>query len=282
MTKSIFDMGQPGKTAVWLDYYSYAGALLTKGKVPWLDQAQFVAFLNTAQSLLHSDAISLPLEPLVAALLDANPDLRAAMKAKSRTSFPLRTLLGDETLREIATGLLTPLRASHEQPPLALLIPSPRRWLASAYQAAHGTPLDPEVASDGDEIDGAAVYLADFLRCFAESRIDALLLLENPGEAPANAEQWAWYDPIINTAGHYRWQIGVLDPAPLAPLSPGKGFDFCIAPTLAEGVPGGLIVDPAFWQGAAAPSLGTGQFRYAAIPAGATPEMVLQQLAKLR
>lgn len=280
MSRSIFDMGPPGQ-AVWLDYHAYAAALLAKGKVPWLDQAQYIAFHNTAQSLLHSDVISLPLEPLVEALLEANPDLRAAMKAKSRTSFPLRTLLQNETLRETVNGLLGPLRAAHEQRPLALLMPSPRRWLAGAYLAAHGSPLDPEIASDGDEIDGAAVFLADFLRCFAEAQIDALLLLENPGEAPADATQWAWYDPVINTAGHYRWQVGILDPAPRAPLTLVKGVEFCIAPALAADVPGGLMLDEAFWQAADAPPLGAGQFRYATVPAGATPEMVLQQLAKL-
>ncbi|MBI5920222.1 MAG: hypothetical protein HY847_01085 [Betaproteobacteria bacterium] len=280
MAHSILDISQPGKSGVWLDFYAYAANLLAKGNLPWLDQAQFVSFLATAQSLLRSDVISLPLESLAEALLD--DDLRAAMKAKSRPGFPLRTLLQDAKLRDTVTGLLVPLRASHPGLPLSLLLPSPRRWLAGAYQSAHGEALDPEVAGDNDEIDSAAVYLADFLRCFADSNIDALLLLENPGEAPSGAEQWACYDPVINIAKHYRWQVGVLDPAPAAPLSAGSGIDFCIAPALAAGTPGGLMLDPAFWQGAAAPSLEPGQFRYAAIPAGATPETVLQQLAQLR
>lgn len=279
MANSILDIGQPGKPGVWLDFYAYAADLLAKGNVPWLDQAQFVLFHATAQSLLHSDVISLPLEPLAAALLDDS--LCAAMKAKSRPGFPLRTLLQDAELRDTAIGLLSPLRASHQQP-LALLVPSPRCWLAGAYLAAHGAALDAKVASTADEIDGAAVYLADFLRCFADSNIDALLLLENPGEAPSSVEEWAWYDSVINIAKHYRWQVGVLDPAPTAPLSPGKAIHFCVAPSLAVGAPGGLMLNDAFWQGADALPLGPRQFRYAVIPVGATPETVLQQLAKLR
>jgi len=280
MANAILTIGQPGKPGVWLDFYAYAAKLLAKGNVPWLDQAQFVSFLSTAQSLLRSDVISLPLESLVEALLD--DDLRAAMKAKSRPGFPLRTLLQDAKLRDTAMGLLTPLRASHQGVPLALLLPSPRRWLAGAYRSAHGAALDPEVAGDNDEIDSAAVYLADFLRCFADANIDALLLQENPGEAPAAAEQWACYDPVVNIAKHYRWEVGVLDPAPAAPLAAGSGIDFCIAPALAAGTSGGLILDEAFWQDADAPPPGSGLFRYATIPADATPETVLQQLAKLR
>ena len=280
MANSILDIGQPGKPGVWLDFYAYAADLLAKGNVPWFDQAQFVSFHNTAQSLLQSDVISLPLERLAAALLDDN--LRTAMKAKSRPGFPLRTMLQDAKLRDTISGLLSPLRASQQQLPLVLLLPSPRRWLASAYQAAHGTALDAAVAGDGDEIDSAAVYLADFLRCFADANIDALLLQENPGEAPSGAEQWLWYDPVINIAKHYRWQVGGLDPAPTAALSIGTAIDFFIAPALAAGVPGGLMLSQDFWQGAEAPPLGSDLFRYAAIPAGATPETVLQQLAKLR
>ncbi|MFA7282489.1 MAG: hypothetical protein WC100_20570 [Sterolibacterium sp.] len=280
MANAILDISQPGKPGVWLDFYAYAGKLLAKGNIPWLDQAQFVSFLATAQSLLRSDVVSLPLESLAAALLD--DDLRTAMKAKSRPGFPLRTLLQDAKLRDSVTGLLVPLRASHQGLPLTLLLPSPRRWLASAYQSAHGEALDAEVAGDNDEIDSAAVYLADFLRCFADSNIDALLLQENPGEAPASTEQWACYDPVVNIAKHYRWEVGVLDPAPAAPLAAGSGIDFCIAPALAAGTSGGLMLDETFWQGADAPSPGSGQFRYATVPAGATPETVLQQLAKLR
>lgn len=280
MANSILDISQPGKPGVWIDFYAYAADLLAKGKVPWLDQAQFVSFHATAQSLLRSDVISLPLEALATALLD--DPLRAAMKAKSRPGFPLRTLLQDAKLRDTAIGLLSPLRASYQQHPLTLLVPSPRRWLGGAYLAAHGTALDAAVAGDGDEIDSAAVYLADFLRCFADSNIDALLLLENPGEAPASAEQWAWYDPVTNIAKHYRWQVGVLDPAPVAPLTPGPAIDFCVAPSLAAGTPGGLMLAADFWQGGTPQPLEQGQFRYATIPAGAVPETVLQQLSQLR
>lgn len=282
MTRSICEIGKGGEPAVWLDYYDYAATLLAHGHVPWFDQAQFASFHSMAQSLLRSDVISLSLEPLAAAWLSSNPILREAMKAKSRPGFPLRILLQDSQLRENVSGLLSPLRSSHGQKPLALVVPSPRRWLASAYQAAHGEALEAAVASDADEIDGASVFLADFLRSFAESDIDALVLMENPDEAPASEDQLSWYDPVINTARHYRWQIGVLDPAPVAPLSLGDTIDFCIAPSLAAGTLGGLMLDVDFWQGGTVLPLGKGQFRYAIIPLSANPETVLQQLARLR
>ena len=63
-------------------------------------------------------------------------------------------------------------------------------------------------------------------------------------------EQSARYDPLINIARHYRWQIGVLDLAPTAQLSLHSSIDFFIAPVLAEGIRGGVSLPAEFWKGA--------------------------------
>jgi len=266
---------------IWLDFHAYVAELF-RSPVPWLDQTAFAAFHAQAQGLLRSDVIALPVEPIADALIASDSGLRTAMAAKSRSVYPLRRLLEDTGLRKAVASLLLVLRASHAERPLALAIPSPRRWFALAYEAAHGVPLDAHVARDADEIDGASVYIADFLRAFAESGVDVLLLCETPGQAPVNPEQLVAYQSVINSARHYRWEIGLLDAGwPSSP--PGDvSLDFCVAPGGTLGKCGGSLLGRAFWEGADASAIADGHFYYAVIPAGATPERVLERLAVLR
>lgn len=268
------------RPALWLDFYDYAATLLENGSVPWLDQARFSAFHGRAQALLKSGVVHLPVEPIADALLAANPALVDAMRAKSRTGYPLRRLLEEPALREAVARLLEPLRAANADRPLALMVPSPRRWLALAYRAARGQALAAEVAGNGDEIGAAAVYVADFLRAFADCGLDAVVLVESPGQAPASAQELSWYDPVINKAHHYRWEVGLLDASPQEPVSAG-GVDFHIAPTLPEGMAGGIMLGPDFWMGTRPPAPGAGCFHYAVVPAAAVPETVLQRLTEM-
>src|SRR5262249_9164480 len=145
--------------------------LLANGNAPWLDTAAFVAWQRKSMGLLKPDVATLPLAPAIDAWLAANPALRAAMAAKSRIVFALKTLLADEPLRAHLVELARGLGAAVNQP-LALVMPSPRAWIASAYRQAHGS--DAEVSED--DVDSASVYIADFLRVFGDVRVDGLLL----------------------------------------------------------------------------------------------------------
>lgn len=270
-----------GTPPVWLDFYDYAGVLLAgAGGIPWFDDAAFAAFHAKAQSLLRGDVIGLPLARLAEALLAAQPGLAAAMRAKSRPGYPLRRLLEDEALRRAAQALLLPLRAAAADRPLALVLPSPRHWLAQAYGVAHGSPLAAEVVADGDEIDGAAVYVADFLRGFADAAVDLVLLCEAAADGPADAAALAWYDPVFKTARHYRWEVGLLDPAGRLAPAEAAALDFLITPEPGAGV-AGCLLPAAFWQTGGVMPAG-GRFSYGAVPAGAVPETVLERVAALR
>lgn len=266
---------------LWLDFYDYAGPLLAAGVIPWFDDAAFAAFHTKAQSLLRGDVVGLPLGRLAEALLAAQPALAVAMRAKSRPAYPLRRLLEDEALRRAAQALLMPLRAAAAERPLALVLPSPRHWLALAYGLAHGAPLAAEAAADGDEIDGAAVYVADFLRGFADAAVDLVLLCETAADGPADAAALAWYDPVFKTARHYRWEIGLLDPVGRLAPADGAALDFLIAPEPGAGAAGGCLLPAAFWQ-AGGPVPAGGRFSYGVVPAGAVPETVLERIASLR
>ena len=280
MTDSFSNLLAADKPGLWLDFYDYAQDLLAGGSIPWSEPAEFVSFYGKAHALLKSDVVSLPLEPMIDALLTDRGDLRTAMAAKSRPGFPLRQLLNDEPIRQTIASLLGPLRSSFGDVALALIVPSPKRWMQLAFQFAHGEAMDPDDACDGDEIDGAAVYIADFLREFSDSGIDILLLSETPGEGYRDMEQLSWYEPVINIAGHYRWQIGVMDRAANTGLPNNEQLNFVVAPKL-EDDPGGLLLGDEFWSKGSVAGLVKGQFYYAAIPRNAEPETVLKCLQGL-
>jgi len=243
------------KPALWLDSHAYCERLLAGGRAPWLDVAAFVAWQRKAQGLLRPDVAVLPLAPAMAAWLEAHPELRAAMAAKARPTWPLKTLLADTALRAHLVELARGLRAGVAAVPLALVLPAPRAWLAQSYQQAHGGTPD----LDDDAADSASVYLADFLRSFGEAGVDALLLQEAADFAPRSEADFACYQSVLNVAAHYRWDVGVELPGAAGPVALPGGCAFAIA--------GGTPV---------------GAFRYARIAVDAQPEAVLERLATLR
>ena len=266
-----------GGKALWLDYVDYAGRLLAGGAVPWLDTASCGSWLRKAQGLLHSDVVALPVDRVCGAWLDGHPALRDAMRARTRAVFPIKVLLADEALRAHLVALVQALRGSAPGPDFALGCPSPRAWVAAAYSQAH----DANVDVGEDEADSAALYMADFLRSFGESGIQALLLVETAASEPASSAEVACYQSVVNVAGHYRWDVGLGVPG-LRFDGEGTGFDFCIGPRPIPGCVCGRTIDPGFWDGAPAIAAPPSGFRYATVPASAEPERVLERLALLR
>jgi len=269
-----------GEPLVWLDFYDYAGARLAgAGGIPWLDDAAFAAFHGKAQGLLGSDVITVPVERIADALLLAQPALSGAMREKKRPAYPLRRLLEDAGLRQAVSALLAPLRAADGERPLALVLPSPRQWLAAAYAVAHGEPMAAAVASDPDEIDGAAVYVANFLGEFASAGVDLVLLCESPDDGARSGEDLALYESVFKTCRHFRWAIGLLDPAGLLPVHETGALDVLIAPMGSREA----RVPEAFWMaGGEALAPANARLYQGVIPADAVPETVLDRLAMLR
>lgn len=265
-----------GGRGLWLDYGAYAARLLANGAGPWLDADAAGAWMRKAQSLLKSDVVVLPVATVTEQWLQAQPELATAMAARRRAVFPLKTLLADAPLRAQLVELARVLRALFDKLPLVLAVPSPRRWVALSYAQAFGGET-PEI--DADAVDGAAAYVADFLRAFADCGIDGLLLREDAASAPASADDLALYQAVFNVAAHYRWDAGLQLP-PGSPGAAGDGPAFALADQPLAGLPTGIAVPPAFWSGADAPQ--AGGFRYAEIPAEAQPERVLERLALLR
>jgi hypothetical protein len=263
---------------LWIEATAYAGRLLARGGVPWLEAADYIAWQRKAQSLLRSDVISLPLASLGRAYVHARPDLQSAMAAKRRVTYPLRVLLADEQFRAVAAALASDLRTAFPEQPMALVSPSPPAWITLAQALAHEGSSDPVV--DDDDAEGASAYIADFLRVFAHCGLDVLLLREARRGSPCVLGDPS-YVPIANLSAHYRWALGIRSPEGVTGDEP-HGLSFAITPKPAA-LPFdlGLEVPFEFWSGEPV-SQSSGSFLFAEIPENAVPEFVLERLGGLR
>jgi hypothetical protein len=269
------------KPLLWLDDADYAERLLSAGRTPWCDGAAYLAFRRKAHGLLKPDLWALPLSRMLTAWVDAHPALRQAMSAKPRLLVPARTLLADAALRTYLADLLGSLQSGGVGDPLLLAMPSPRALIRQAWQLAFDAA--PEDALGEDEIDTCAVYVADFLRSFAATDIAGLLLEEDADDAPASADEVAWYQPVLNVATHFRWAVGLSVPDGCGCVAAPLPAQFVIAPqSLPVQVPQGRVLADDFWTGAAPPATTMDGFFYARVPADAVPEQVLARLSVLR
>jgi hypothetical protein len=262
----------------WLDYTGYAGNLLARGEIPWTAIDAAVAWFRQAQGLLRSSVAAVPVEAIAAAWLNGRPDLRQSMAARSRTIHPLRILIADAEFRGHLKSLFEALGASVGALPVVAVVPSPRCWVSIAYSQAFP---DGAAEIDDDVVDSAAAFIADFLRELPQTMVAGLLLDESAATLAVTATTIALYQPVLNVASHYRWQVGILAPQPGSETAAGA-LDFWILPAPVPVKTCGIIVPESFWSGAAAPERPPGGFRYAPIPADARPESVLERLGALR
>lgn len=267
-----------GANLVWIDSYDYAKALLGGGTIPWLDLSEAVAWQRKVQSLLPSDVVPVPVERVAQAWCAAHGETLEAMRAKKRAGAALRTLLADAGLRRQLVELTKGLRSCFGGKALALVVPAPARWLTLAHEAAFGEPL---ADIDADLADSAAVYIADFLREFAETGLDVVLIDEGGASPLSPADAISILTPVFNLAEHYRWVVGVKT-ATAEGLETAAGPGFFVAPAAVPGHTSGLAIGADFWAGSAAPERPAGGFRYLTIPEGHNPESVLERVATLR
>jgi hypothetical protein len=273
---ALIESLQTPPRALWLDANAYGARLLAGGQAPWLDIAACTTWQRKLQGLLKNEVATLPATAVVAAWLDAQPALRAAMAAKSRAVYALKTLLADQALRAHLLELTRALRAGLPGQPLVLVLPAPRAWVALAHEQAQGRRIE----VDDEDADSAALYLADFLQTFAEAGLDGLLLVEDAAQPPLSAATLACYQSVANVAAHLRWDLGLLAPTLAEDCGAlPAGWSYAIAPHALAPLPTARALPAAYWSGTAAEP---GDFVYAEIPAEAQPEAVLERLAALR
>ncbi len=263
---------------VWFNAATYGRArLLGGGDVPWPSPAELSSFFAKIGGMFHSDAILVDLADLFAQRTAADQQLRAAMAARSRPGYALRTLLSDEQARGTAAEAVRVLAATSGPVPLVLTVPTPGRWLVAAAQQAGSDPGPPNAG----QAETAAIYSADFLRIFAGTGVDGLLLDE--GRVPAGELiHPEAYQPVLNVAGHYEWPVLIqTDAAAAWPHGPVPG----VAVWLGSAAPAepfgrwGMVAGPDFWDGVTPPA--EADLVLAPVPAEAEPEAVMKQVRAL-
>ncbi len=282
MTRDLIDTltrREDSRAAVWLDSLGYSRRVILGGaEIAWQRPAEFLNFHRQAHSLLRPSVATLQVGAFYETWLAARPQASQSMAGKNRLGFALKQLLADEEPRRLVYELLRVLRSAYASTPLVVSIPSPRRWAASVHKRANRAET---LAISEDDVESASIYVTDWLRSFAESSIDGLLLEEERGDGQASAQALATYQPVINAAKYYRWALGVLSQGSGYAPGPLEGVDFLITDADCEAGITGLVIPDSFWVGESPPLLEKG-FYYLRVPEDALPERVLERLALLR
>jgi hypothetical protein len=245
--------------------------------VPWTSPAELSSFFAKIGGMFRSDAVLVDLADLFAQRTAADQQLRAAMAARSRPGYALRTLLADEQARSTAAEAVRVLAATSGPVPVVLTVPTPGRWLVAAAQQAGSDPEPPDAA----QAETAAIYSADFLRMFADTGVDGLLLDE--GRVPAGELiHPEAYRPVLNVADYYQWPVLIqTDAAAAWPHGPVPDIALWLGSAAPSQPAGrwGVVADADFWEGAD-PSAGA-DLVLAAVPAEADPEAVMKRVRAL-
>jgi hypothetical protein len=262
----------------WFDAAAYGRArLLGSGDVPWTSPAELSSFFAKIGGMFRSDAVLVDLADLFAQRTAADQQLRAAMAARSRPGYALRTLLADEQARSTAAEAVRVLAATSGPVPVVLTVPTPGRWLVAAAQQAGSDPEPPDAA----QAETAAIYSADFLRMFADTGVDGLLLDE--GRVPAGELiHPEAYRPVLNVADYYQWPVLIqTDAAAAWPHGPVPDIALWLGSAAPSQPAGrwGVVADADFWEGAD-PSAGA-DLVLAAVPAEVDPEAVMKRVRAL-
>jgi hypothetical protein len=186
--------------AIWFDAADYGRAKLLAGAaVPWDSPAELTSFVAKLQGMFRSDAILADVGEVFAQRAAGDAQLRAAMAARTRPGYALRTLLADEQARVVAAEAVRALAATAGGVPLVLAVPTPADWLSAAAEQAGSDPGP----VDSGRAETAAMYVADMLRTFGGLGVDGLLL----NEGSAGLIQVDAYRSVLNVAEHYGWPV---------------------------------------------------------------------------
>lgn len=246
---------QTGHPVLVIDALDYGRAVLLQGgEIPW-EPNEHARFLGQLGALLRPDRTLVDVGAFVRHLLRERPELIEAMAVRSRAGYALRTMLGDDRIRDAVVQLLGVVAASASSP-LVLQLPSPGVWLPETARLAG---VDAE--ADVDDLENASVYYADWLRRLAEVPIDTVLL---DGRGAAVGESLECYGPLRGVAEHHRWQLA---------LRCGDEV---------QSIPGvAAELAPEFWEGTEVDAP-MGTLMIAEIPGGALQEHVLRQRKRLQ
>lgn len=279
------------KSKVWLDFIRYAKRLFSGGRNDiWQNPNTFLSVFSQGQGLLRSDVLSIPVGEVYLKLLERESGLVEEWSGK-RPTFVLKKLLAlDEPrkfITEVLDGLQNLYRGVH---PIVLTLPSPQKWLQWLHKVVRPGQ---EISINNDDVEAAAMYLAEYVRAFSTSGLAAIVLEEPDDPVFHIKEAITLYQPIVNLANHYQWSVGISLSGTTIEFSEGDyEVDFyllansdpvTISRYWEKGLNSGGGLNRDFWSGKQnVPKPYHNGFAYGEIPKEAEPELVLSQLKKLR
>lgn len=266
------------KRATWFDAADYGRAKLLAGAaVPWHSPAELASFVGKLQGMFRSDAILADGGEVFAQRAAGDARLRAAMAARARPGYALRTLLADEQARAAAAEAVRALAATAGGVPLVLAVPTPGRWLGAAAVQAGSDPGP----TDADRAETAAMYVADMLRTFGRLGVNGLLLDEGSAHGSGLIHPDA-YRSVLNVADNYGWPVLIRADAVAAwPHGSIPGVTAWLGSAAADVPSGrwGVVAGTGFWDGDnPAPD---SDLVLAPVPAQADPEAVMKRVRAL-
>ncbi|HSV70026.1 MAG TPA: hypothetical protein VLI72_07935 [Methylibium sp.] len=272
-----------GSIRVWLKSSAYTSRLLLgEAGDPWVSAAHYLAYFSQAHGLLKPDVAVLEVGELYDAWAARHGGLVVAPGSRRRPATALRRLLEPagpkELLAEVVGAVLAHLRG---QAPLVLAMPSPKCWLGIANRMTGRLDIE----ATGDDIEDAAMYVADLLRAVSAFEVSGLLLEEDPDDAAFSGEDLARYQSVVNVVRHYRWSVALRLPAgSVLQAEALNDLDAVISPRVdhAGGAAVGRDISMAFAAGQRIPPLAERQFHFAQIQPGLRPESVLEAMSQLR
>jgi hypothetical protein len=281
LAASLEDPPSGRTTPVWFDSLSYCREKLLSGApLPWSSPGDLSAFFAKAQGMFRSDALLVNLLDLYAQRVAQDEALPAAMAARTRPAFALRTLLADESARAVAQDAMTAVGSTDSTTPVVLSVPSPARWLEIASDQAGAPTATP---TDTAHVETAAMYVADLLRIFAEKRVDGLLLDEGSTSEESLVDVES-YRPVLNVAGNYGWPVWLRsDGAPCWPdgeIAGVAGWLGLSGPTRAVGRWGVVLPAGSGLDSGPLPATDGGAV-LAVVPADGDPELVMRWAREL-
>ena len=263
---------------LWIDGWDYGEKLLNKGNTaPWGDVGAFVSFHKQLQGLLGSDVLTVNVAAFYDFWLQQHPELLQEMASKRRLGFALRTLLANQSARQQLHEVVAAVCESNSGMPVLLEMSSPKSWIGDAHCKAQNK-ANTEVS--WDDAESASMYVADFIRFFSDCALSGILLHDSEGEGPSSEADTLRYQPVINVAQHYNWQVVLNGCSYDFTASPEQGVSVCLGSQ--EDAQGQILPPSYFSDRQGTPFISTGQFIYVVVPSDAIPEFVLDCLAKLR
>jgi len=266
---------------IWLKSSGYSRRLiLGEEGDPWKSVAEYLAYFGQAHALLKPDVAVIDVSELFQSWVKSHPELLEEMGAKKRVLFPLRKMLEADGPRKLLAEIIEAVQASvRGKLPVVIAMPTPRDWIREANRLVSIQDIEIE----NDDVEDSAMYIADFIRSFAASPLDGVLLED--GLSVCELEDVKRIKSIFNLTNHYRWGvvwrtdagqdvINVMADSIDAVITSKK-----IDPKLKSV---GLDLSNSLWEGQAVTELNSGEFYFVEVPYDEKPENVLEKLEALR